>query len=159
MKLYNLFKNILSSLSKLNNIKLNCPPQQWMQAQVAQRLGSFSNTYVKDYVVSRGSIGTYGGWRKWNSGRAEYWDDINMSSAVTLSYGSMRFVDQTISYPSDLFIEAPSVNIQSERGTGLYYVSVHLNNATTISFYLASDGARSSSESTWYHLTAKGKWK
>ena len=159
MKLYFTLKNILSNLSRLKDLASGCVEQPTIVLTTNTRLNTFKSTYVKDYVIAQSSIGTYGGWRKWNSGIAEYWDYKNVTVNPSSSYGGMYYVsNQTITYPSGLFVGDIVVNINVLRAGGLFYPSIYSTSTSSCTFYLASAKAEGS-VSVWYSAYAIGRWK
>ena len=160
MKLYYTLKNISDRLKKLKDKADSCPPLAYISAQMASRLNTWVTTYAPDYVVAQGTVGSYGWWRKWNSGRAEYCNDIKVTANASSSYGKMYYVSgQTITYPTNLFNAAPIVHIHIERSGGLWFASIYNNTAASTTFYLASAKGNEGSVSIWYSVYADGTWK
>lgn len=117
-----------------------------------------------DYIVEQGTAtpDSYGTWtyRKWNSGVAECWRDLSVTSfAPATAVGG--FYGRALSpylFPTDLFIETPKgfFNLSSW-GTGYFWGQMRLTSATTYQLALwRNDNASSAASGSIYAI---GRWK
>ena len=81
---------------------------------IKTKLSAHDKALSVDYIVEQGTSGIWT-YRKWNSGIAECWGQKVWSSkvAITNTWGSIyeSASQGSISYPSNLFIEAPAVTM------------------------------------------------
>lgn len=112
-----------------------------------------------DWIVEQKTSGIWT-YRKWNSGVAECWADDITSSATASAEGSVFWTRASeYSFPSGLFIEAPTVNISVGCGPSyLTICSIRILTKDTISWYYIHD--TSAARGTIYNnINAKGRWK
>ena len=114
-------------------------------------------------IVEEGTWGDYGRYIKYSNGMAECYGYAKVNTAIDLPYGNAYYHSNngtTVTFPSGLFIAGPIINITIERNVdGLYWVSVRLSTKDTVKFFIASARQESTAADTWFHVTAKGKWK
>ena len=112
-----------------------------------------------DYVVEEGTSGIWT-YRKWNSGIAECWGYISVTSTSTsTSYGALYYGSQkTQAFPTGLFNDFPKfVNAQAfDNGNGTQ-ASVSTWSKDSMSFY--PYGVHNTTLNIGYTLEAKGRWK
>lgn len=120
--------------------------------------GILANLGIADYVIEQGTSGIWE-YEKRNSGIAECWCDISLSSiASTATWNNMQVYNRTISLPSGLFVEIPIINPgRTYWGTG-YVIGSVVRTATTESFLWYVFGSTSSGD-ILVQFHAKGKWK
>lgn len=121
-----------------------------------------------DYVVSQGTSGVWT-YRKWNSGIAECWGQVNMTTYT--GNGNTRVLSGTssdtyktayrqidVSLPSGLFTSVNCVTATAlDSGTGVSACCVESWNATT--FRMATWGAPDSCDNGKPSVHVFGRWK
>lgn len=114
---------------------------------------------LADYVVEEGTSGAWT-YRKWDSGIAECWSNNYSlgSCAITSSYGNAFYIAKTdYSFPTDLFISAPQVNVSTLSSLGLLSASVYEVTASKYSFFLWD--TQSETLTVSISVRAIGEWK
>ena len=117
-----------------------------------------------DYIVEEGA-GTASGsyYRKWASGRAEYWHKFNPGS---LTIGTARgnlysgsFFDS--SFESGLFNDVPQVNCYAHLGTDAYVIGTQVRSISkdSVTLRLWANGNVASNSGYNVHIYAFGAWK
>lgn len=115
-----------------------------------------------DYVVEQGVDGIWT-YRKWNSGISECW---GLYTATLTNYASSvgsaslyGYKTESISFPTDLFIEEPIPTFSAYVGSGFAMTGTLTSaiSATNCTFYAVATS--SGSQSTKWYLRAEGKWK
>lgn len=95
------------------------------------------NALKTDYVTEEGSSGAWR-YRKWSSGKVEAWAALTLTSKTPTAWASpVRYIDDTVTIPSEIFSVTPTVLVMS-RTNQLWIVSAGAANATTISMRLAT---------------------
>ena len=123
-----------------------------------------SNLGIKDYVVEEGA-GTASGsyYRKWASGRAEYWHKFNPGS---LTIGTARgnlysgaYFDS--SFESGLFNDVPQVNCYAHLNTDAYVIGTQVKTISKdkLTLRLWASGKVASNSGYNIHIYALGTWK
>lgn len=123
-----------------------------------------SNLGIKDYVVEEGA-GTASGsyYRKWASGRAEYWHKFNPGS---LTIGTARgnlysgsYFDS--SFESGLFNNMPQVNCYAHLSTDAYVIGTQVKTISKdkLTLRLWASGKVASNAGYNVHIYAFGTWK
>lgn len=146
MNIYNLFKNTVNRFTKdINKI----------QTHIDNQVND-----IMDYIVEETSVGSWT-YRKWASGVAEAWlTNYNLGKlAMTNGYGSSYYYAvQDMSYPSGLFISAPSTQINPYAEAGLINTSIYVNTKDKFNVYF-SNSLSVSNYNIWVNVYARGYWK
>ena len=117
-----------------------------------------------DYIVEEG-VGTESGsyYRKWASGRAEYWHKFNPGA---LSIGTARGSFYTGSYfnsnfESGLFNDVPQVEHNVHIATSSYVIGTQIENVTKDNFEIRIWSSGSMAQNSGYTISiyAFGTWK
>lgn len=111
-----------------------------------------------DSVIEEGTWGSAGWWRKWHSGKAECHGYASVTTAISTPYGAGYYTSTAATFPTNLFVASPVVNITLERNGGLLFPSISSSSKNSVNFYIASL-AQESSATIWYHVSAFGMWK
>ena len=131
----------------------NPTTQLWIDTSVGSKVG--------DYVVEQGTDGIWT-YRKWNSGIAECWGtSLHESVAMTHVQGGSWYSDeQTISFPTNLFNQAPKcINHNCRVNNGyLVCLGVIVCSASSISGYFNSIN-KSITTNVYTEIYARGTWK
>ena len=123
-----------------------------------------SNLGIKDYVVEEGA-GTASGsyYRKWASGRAEYWHKFNPGS---LSIGTARGNMYSgayfnSSFESGLFNDVPQVNCYAHLSSDSYVIGTQVKTISKdkVTLRLWASGNVASNSGYNIHIYAFGTWK
>ena len=117
-------------------------------------------TKLADFVVEQGTSGSWY-YRKWNSGRAECWGNIGITTAITSSIGSMYYAAvENIAFPSGLFLNKPLV-FANATSTAVLTVAIRGSTTTKSVFGINLIYPVSYPTSiTWeVAVEAKGTWK
>ena len=119
---------------------------------------AWNATLNADYVTSQGTSGIWR-YRKWASGASECWGmKAATSYAITGSWGNGFYASTSVTYPSGLFTEAPTVSMcKGGAASGLQWLSISSNTATTLNIYVCD--SRSGTYSFPISIQAKGRWK
>lgn len=123
-----------------------------------------SNLGIKDYVVEEGA-GTASGsyYRKWASGRAEYWHKFNPGAyTIGTARGNMysgAYFDS--SFESGLFNAVPQVNCYAHLGTDAYVIGTQVKTISKdkVTLRLWASGSIASNSGYNVHIYAFGTWK
>ena len=126
--------------------------------------GNLTNT-IKDYVVETGTSGIWT-YRKWNSGIAECWGIYSMSSACTLTWGSLYYSNTPcprINYPFT-FTSRPqeTVFLRLDTYAAWPYADSEgkgLNTTTQTAIYGFLRPSSMDSRTVRYEFTVIGRWK
>lgn len=116
---------------------------------------------IVDTVIEQG---TYGVWnyRKWQSGLAECWGMVSVT-VNCIEARNCVYADSVkqIALPENLFISAPTVNINPMAETGWNFLSAHIHNvdSTTVSYIPASASQMATPLNVRINVNAMGKWK
>ena len=109
-----------------------------------------------DYVVEWGQTDGWN-WRKYASGWAECWREIQVSCAATNQYGGLYYQSKgPYSFPF-AFKSAPNMQANVFMGNGLWNVSVHTLSESDFYFYAQS--ATSMTGTPTFLFNASGFWK
>ena len=123
-----------------------------------------SNLGIKDYVVEEGA-GTASGsyYRKWASGRAEYWHKFNpgaytIGTARGNMYSGAYF---NSSFESGLFNAVPQVNCYAHLSTDSYVIGTQVKTISkdSVTLRLWASGKVASNSGYNIHIYALGTWK
>ena len=123
-----------------------------------------SNLGIKDYIVKEGA-GTESGsyYRKWASGRAEYWHKFN-PGAYTLGTArgnlySGSYFDS--SFESGLFNSVPQVNCYAHLSTDAYVIGTQVRTISkdNLTLRLWASGNIASNSGYNIHIYAFGTWE
>lgn len=123
-----------------------------------------SNLGIKDYVVEEGA-GTASGsyYRKWASGRAEYWHKFNPGTyTIGTARGNMysgAYFDS--SFESGLFNNMPQVNCYAHLSTDAYVIGTQVKTISkdSVTLRLWASGSVASNSGYNVHIYAFGTWK
>ena len=123
-----------------------------------------SNLGIKDYIVEEGA-GTASGsyYRKWASGRAEYWHKFN-PGAMTIRTARGSFYTGNYfnsSFESGLFTDVPQVEHNVHIATSSYVVGTQIENVTKDNFEIRIWSSGSITQNSGYTISiyAFGTWK
>ena len=123
-----------------------------------------SNLGIDDYVVEEG-VGTESGsyYRKWASGRAEYWHKFN-PGAMTIGTARGSFYTGnyfTSNFQSGLFTDVPQVEHNVHIATSSYVVGTQIENVTKNNFEIRIWSSGSIAQNSGYTISvyAFGTWK
>lgn len=123
-----------------------------------------SNLGINDYVVEEG-VGTASGsyYRKWASGRAEYWHKFN-PGAMTIGTARGSFYTGNYfktSFHSGLFTDVPQVEHNVHIATSSYVVGTQIENVTKDNFEIRIWSSGSITQNSGYTISiyAFGTWK
>lgn len=107
-----------------------------------------------DYVVEQGTSGNWS-YRKWNSGVSEAWiQSLNLGSQTPSVWVSpVRYKDLTISIPSGIFSNTPSITASS--ATNQWWV-VDINATSTTSASARFGTMASSAQTVYVNIYARG---
>lgn len=125
---------------------------------ITEALNRFKNEI--DYVVETGTEDTGDTewkWEKWNSGKAIAWCTNSVGTTgntTTLNSWYVRWVDYT--FPTGLFIEAPTCTSSCQWGTGYSWSNCRTVTATTLRMQYFSNA---SSGTLRFSFFAVGRWK
>ena len=118
-----------------------------------------------DYIVEQGSNN---GWeyRKWNSGRAECWKSVTLTTAATTTWGVLWKGDSYIerqTYPFN-FAEKPIENVTVQSGSiGSWALAADggngVNGASASARYTVCRPASTNSTEYYFSFYVIGKWK
>lgn len=118
-----------------------------------------------DYIVEQGSNN---GWeyRKWNSGRAECWKSVTLTTAATTTWGVLWKGDSYIerqTYPFN-FAEKPIENVTIQSGSiGSWALAADggngVNGASASARYTVCRPASTNSTEYYFSFYVIGKWK
>ena len=136
---------------------------------------SMTTTELNDFIDSlnrdfRGSVdwiveeGTSGIWhyRKWDSGVAECWGISIENPNMATSYGSLYYANLgNYSFPTNLFISAPKLNLDITTGGGILTVSASSVTASNINTVYVMNPVtyNASGKNLALSFNAKGRWK
>ena len=116
---------------------------------------------VVDYIVKQGVSGIWT-YRKWKSGVAECWASCKVDICCVEQRNSI-YVDslKSILLPEELFVVAPTVNINAVNATGYNFLIAHIYSVdtSTVSYLPASTGKIEGNISITFAISAKGTWK
>lgn len=123
-----------------------------------------SNLGINDYIVEEG-VGTASGsyYRKWASGRAEYWHKFNPGAlTIGTARGNMysgAYFDS--SFESGLFNDVPQVNCYAHLGTDAYVIGTQVKTISkdSVTLRLWASGSVASNSGYNIHIYAFGTWK
>ena len=123
-----------------------------------------SNLGIDDYIVEEGA-GTASGsyYRKWASGRAEYWHKFN-PGAMTIGTARGSFYTGNYfnsSFESGLFTDVPQVEHNVHIATSSYVVGTQIENVTKDKFEIRIWSSGSMAQNSGYTISiyAFGTWK
>ena len=126
--------------------------------------GACSNLGIDDYIVEEGE-GTASGsyYRKWASGRAEYWHKFNPGS-LTIGTARGNFYSGSYfdsSFESGLFNEVPQVNCYAHLSTDSYVIGTQVKSISkdSVTLRLWASGSVASNSGYNIHIYAFGTWK
>lgn len=126
--------------------------------------GACSNLGIKDYVVEEGA-GTASGsyYRKWASGRAEYWHKFN-PGAMTIGTARGSFYTGNYfnsNFESGLFNDVPQVNCYAHLSTDSYVIGTQVKTISkdSVTLRLWASGNVPSNAGYNFHIYAFGTWK
>jgi hypothetical protein len=111
-------------------------------------------------VVEQGKSGDWY-YRKWNSGRAECWANIGITTSITNSIGSMYYAAvENIAFPSNLFTAKPLV-FANTTSTAVLTVAIRGSTTTKSVFGINLMYPVSYPNSIVWEVAveAKGTWK
>ncbi len=120
----------------------------------------FNGSKLVDFVVDQGKSGDWY-YRKWNSGRAECWANIGITTAITNSIGSMYYAAvENIAFPSNLFTAKPLV-FANTTSTAVLTVAIRGSTTTKSVFGINLMYPVSYPNSIVWEVAveAKGTWK
>lgn len=126
--------------------------------------GARSNLGIDDYIVEEGA-GTASGsyYRKWASGRAEYWHKFNPGAyTIGTARGNMysgAYFDS--SFESGLFNAVPQVNCYAHLSTDAYVIGTQVKTISkdSVTLRLWASGSVASNSGYNIHIYALGTWK
>ena len=114
-----------------------------------------------DYIVEQGTSGAWK-YEKWNSGKAIAYTpaQYNMGNiATTRGYGNgYYYSSDSLSFPTGLFVSAPSLLVQVHGSTGLLTANAYNITSSTYSLYIGNmrnETVQNARLSAW----AMGRWK
>lgn len=112
----------------------------------------------RDYIVEQGTSGIWT-YRKWNSGIAECWGFPKFASAQMTNKSNAFYttVVQTLTFPTDLFINNPTVIAKAEMGNYLGDFAINRTNKINTTGYIWCESSRTAD--IWVHIRAIGRWK
>lgn len=112
----------------------------------------------RDYIVEEGTSGIWT-YRKWNSGIAECWAFPKFARASMTNRSNSFYTTtvQTITFPTDLFINNPTVIAKAEMGNYLGDFAINRTNRTNTTGYIWCETSRT--QDIWVHIHAIGRWK
>lgn len=114
-------------------------------------------TAIVDYIVEEDVSGDWT-YRKWNNGTSECWARWGSGAfAPTSTVAPVNVRTLTKAFPTDLFIEQPSVNVDAYWGSGYSWASAR--NVTASELQFACFKLNNSSEVCKFYAYAIGKWK
>lgn len=123
-----------------------------------------NNLGIKDYIVEEG-VGTASGsyYRKWASGRAEYWHKFN-PGAMTIGTARGSFYTGNYfktSFHSGLFTDVPQVEHNVHIATSSYVVGTQIENVTkdNCEIRIWSSGSMAQNSGYTISIYAFGTWK
>ena len=123
-----------------------------------------SNLGINDYIVEEG-VGTESGsyYRKWASGKAEYWHKFN-PGAMTIGTARGSFYTGNYfnsSFESGLFTDVPQVEHNVHIATSSYVVGTQIENVTKDNFEIRIWSSGSITQNSGYTISiyAFGTWK
>lgn len=126
--------------------------------------GACSNLGINDYIVEEGA-GTASGsyYRKWASGRAEYWHKFN-PGAMTIGTARGSFYTGNYfktSFQSGLFTDVPQVEHNVHIATSSYVVGTQIENVTkdNCEIRIWSSGSMAQNSGYTISIYAFGTWK
>lgn len=126
--------------------------------------GACSNLGIKDYIVEEG-VGTASGsyYRKWASGKAEYWHKFN-PGAMTIGTARGSFYTGNYfktSFHSGLFTDVPQVEHNVHIATSSYVVGTQIENVTkdNCEIRIWSSGSMAQNSGYTISIYAFGTWK
>ena len=110
-----------------------------------------------DFVVEYGSSGIWT-YRKWNSGIAECWGTTEpISIDNNLQHGYLYYANLSYYFISNLFIEAPFINVNTFSGGGLKGISINHINPGGFTAYVWD--SRPEVRDMQFFIELKGRWK
>ena len=125
---------------------------------------AISNLGIDDYIVEEG-VGTASGsyYRKWASGRAEYWHKFN-PGALTIGTARGNFYSGSYfnsSFESGLFNAVPQVNCYAHLNTDAYVIGTQVKTISkdAVTLRLWASGSVASNSGYNIHIYALGTWK
>ena len=108
-------------------------------------------------IVEQGTSGMWH-YRKWSDGIAECWGIFSENTvSITTTYGNAFYgALRTVSFPSGLFVDRPTVSLSLRNSNGVW-AGKHGLSATFVSYYpyCAKSGNQTIEESVY----AIGRWK
>ena len=120
------------------------------------------NSIKVDYIVEEGSKGTYGYYRKWNSGKAEYWYHYNVTGVTTAVWVAPIYYLDSTSFGniwSGIFNRAPfSVTASSNFSQFISIVPYSYSETGILSLRFLSVGAKTN-YTVPISIYAYGTWK
>lgn len=126
--------------------------------------GACNNLGINDYIVEEGA-GTASGsyYRKWASGRAEYWHKFNPGAyTIGTARGNLysgAYFDS--SFESGLFNDVPQVNCYAHLSTDAYVIGTQVKTISkdSMTLRLWASGSIASNSGYNIHIYAFGTWK
>lgn len=111
-----------------------------------------------DYIVEQGTSGNWT-YRKWSSGISECWAFPKFASASMTNRSNSFYTTtvQTITFPTDLFINNPTVIAKAEMGSYLGDFAINRTNRINTTGYIWCE--TSMTQDIWVHIHAIGRWK
>jgi len=111
---------------------------------------------IVDFPLEQGTSGSWL-YRKWNSGLVECWYQVLQDVSITNEYEGWYYLDVEVTFPSNLFIEAPKM-FPSVGGRGVMTAMHFSSNSkkTTVRICSASSGTFTNQAVGLY---AVGRWK
>ena len=108
-------------------------------------------------IIEQGTSGIWT-YRKWSDGIAECWGIFSENTvSITTTYGNAFYgALRTVSFPSGLFVDRPTVSLSLRNSNGVW-AGKHGLSATFVSYYpyCAKSGNQTIEESVY----AIGRWK
>jgi len=120
----------------------------------------YINGLLADFVIEEGTSSNWK-YRKWNSGISECWQNINGTLSVTTAWGSGLYIASipSVSFPTNLFIERPTIQFTNIGGTSLIPMNDGGASATGTGSIQMARGTSNSSAAYILSIYAIGKWK
>ena len=125
------------------------------------RVGGAGTLPVADYVVEQGTSGIWT-YRKWNSGIAECFGELNVHPNTQSSEGSLYFTGVGVAYPTGLFLDKPyaTAGVMADWISG---ITQAWSSSTKDKFngylWVAYNGALNGNYSFMIKLHVTGRWK
>lgn len=112
---------------------------------------------LADYVIEQGISDSWT-YRKWNSGIAECWEIWTGNLTHYYSGGSLQGYSCTVTFPTNLFISTPLVNVDGRIGNG-FYLGTSIDVSAISSANIVAMSTSSGTVACTFHIHAIGKWK